>query len=239
VGFKKGFRFICIVFILVGVAGCGYRQEKRAVERGKRILSQGDREIDDLVSVRGKLRRIIDLKIQAVDLLEDFNRLLGRKYLEAGSYHLAEEALLEAAYLKPGNPFIKKDLGECYYLLGQSVLEKTEQLKYFNFSKEYYQRALEINPELTEARYGFGLLLFFGLNDVLGAIEQMQMVLEYDENDVDAHFALGRFYYEIGELGKSLGEYIKITRILPGSSPRRKKAEENIIKINGELGVNG
>jgi tetratricopeptide (TPR) repeat protein len=239
VGFNKGFIFICIVLILFGLAGCGYRQERRAVERGKRILSQSDKEIDDLVSVRGKLRRIIDLKIQAVDLLEDLNRLLGRKYLEVGSYHLAEEVLLEAEYLKPHNPFIKKDLGECYYFLGISALEKTEQLDYFALSREYYQKALEINPELTEARYGFGLLLFFGLNDVFGAIEQMQMVLKYDENNVDAHFALGRFYYEIGELGKSLGEYIKITRILPGSSPRRKKAEENIIKINRELGVSG
>jgi hypothetical protein len=52
---------------------------------------------------------------------------------------------------------------------------------------------------------------------------------------VDARFALGRYYYELEEYSKALGEYIEITNILPKSSPRRAKAEENIMQINREM----
>jgi cytochrome c-type biogenesis protein CcmH/NrfG len=64
-------------------------------------------------------------------------------------------------------------------------------------------------------------------------------VLSYDPENVEAHFALGRFYYEIGDTGRALGEYLSLTRLLPRSSPKLKKVEENILKINRETGVNG
>jgi cytochrome c-type biogenesis protein CcmH/NrfG len=65
----------------------------------------------------------------------------------------------------------------------------------------------------------------------------MKRILENEPDNVEAHFALGRFYYERNEYGKSLGEYIALTRILPQGSERRKKAEQNILRINSELGI--
>ena len=62
-------------------------------------------------------------------------------------------------------------------------------------------------------------------------------MLDYDPKNIDAHFALGRFYYETGELGKALNEYLTLTRLLPRSSPKREKVEENILKINRETGI--
>ncbi|MGQ9616340.1 MAG: hypothetical protein ACUVWJ_08045 [Spirochaetota bacterium] len=225
------------VFILISFlySGCGYQEERRMVQRSKKVLAQERKSVDELVHIRGELRRIIELKLQSVKLLEDVNRLLGEKYMELGSYNLAEDVLLEAEFLLPHNAFIKKDLGQCYYFLGLSALDKNEQFNYFSKSKAYYSKALEIDPELIEARYGLGLLLFFGYNDVFSAIDEMKGIIEYDPEHVDAHFALGRFYYEIGEFGKALGEYIEITKLLPRGSDRRKKAEENIMKINREM----
>jgi cytochrome c-type biogenesis protein CcmH/NrfG len=224
---------------MIGITGCGHYDERRALARGKKILASDERGTEELASVRRGLRAIIDLKIKAVHQLEDVDRVLGRKYLEAGSYNLAREVLEEAEYLKPYSAFIKKDLGECYYFLGASALSREEQTSSFQKSYEYYTKALEIRSDLAEARYGLSLLLFFGFNDVPGAIEQMKYVLEQDERNVDARFALGRFYYDIGEYSKSLGEYMAITTILPKTSPRRQKAEDNIIKINRELNTSG
>jgi tetratricopeptide (TPR) repeat protein len=220
------------------IAGCGGAGDKRTIKKGRKELGQQQKDTEELAKVRGELKRIVERKVQAVNLLESIDRVLGRKYLELGSYNLAEEALLEAEFLKPHSPFIKKDLGECYYFLGLSALDYDEKKGNFTKSRSYFEKTLEINPELVEARYGLGLLLFFGFTDTQGAIEEMQEVLEIENNHVGARFALGRFYYENGELNKSLGEYITLTRILPGSSPKKKKAEDNIIRITRELGNN-
>jgi tetratricopeptide (TPR) repeat protein len=231
--------FICILLLPGFLIGCGYGDGKRDIRKARDVLTQEEQSIEELTEVRGRLKRIIDLKVSAVNQLEDVDRVLGRKYLIAGSYNLARDVLEEAEYLKPYSAFIKKDLGECYYFLGASSIEDEERRRLFEQSRQYYLRALDIRSDLTEARYGLSLLLYFGFNDVDGAIEQMKQVLEQDERNIDARFALGRYYYEIGEYSKALGEYLEITRILPKSSPRRIKAEDNIIRINRELETSG
>ena len=156
--------------------------------------------------------------------------------MEIGSYNLARDVLTEAEFLKPNNSYIKKDLGECYYFLALSSVDAEAKDKNFSIARKYYESSLTLSPDLIEARYGLGLVLFFGFNDVSGAIREMQQILAYEPDNVEAHFALGRFYYESDELGKSLGEYITLTRILPRGSNKLKKVEENIIKINREMG---
>ncbi len=235
--FKSGF-FIYLLFLFFFIAGCGGNGDKRTIIKSRKELGRQKKDTEELIKVRGELKRIVERKVHAVKLLESIDRVLGRKYLELGSYNLAEEALLEAEFLKPHSPFIKKDLGECYYFLGLSALNYDEKKGYFSKSRSYFKKTLELDPELAEARYGLGLLLFFGFSDTRGAIQEMLEVLEREKNHVGARFALGRFYYENGELNKSLGEYITLTRILPGSSPKKKKAQDNIIRITRELGNN-
>ena len=217
--------------------GCGYYGERRAIHKGKKMLSQKEKKVEELEELRGSLKRIVDMKLQSASLLESVNRLLGRKYMESGNYHLAEEVLLEAEYLLPHNGFIKKDIGECYYFLGISTVEPEKKARYFDDSRSYYTKALDLEPDLLEAKYGLGILLFFGYENVFDAIDIMKEILEEEPGHVEAHFALGRFYYEIDELGKALGEYIELTKILQKGSSKRKKADENILKINRELGA--
>lgn len=232
--FKVSF-VLCIALVMIGLAGCGNLKEKRILSESRKVLSDPDREIEELESIKPGLRRIIDMKLQAVNQLEAANRALGRRYLVAGSYNLALEALEEAEFLQPYSAFIKKDLGECYYFLGASALDQLVRDDNFEKSRTYYEKALEIDPELLEARYGFSLVLYYGFDDVRGAIEQMKVVVERDPENVEARFALGRYYYELGEYSKALGEYIEITNLLPRSSPKREKAEMNIMQINREM----
>jgi tetratricopeptide (TPR) repeat protein len=235
VSFKiRTFPLSLLVFIIL-LEGCGGMRERWTIYKSKRYLARETVDMQELEDVRGNLRKIIEVKIKAVDMLEATNRLLGRKYMESGSYHLAREVLEEAEYLKPKSAFIKKDLGECYYFLGASALEIGDRESYYSKSKKYFQKALDIMPGLIEARYGLGLLLFFGYGDTDAAIIEMKLILEFNPNNVDAHFALGRFYYEADEFGKSLGEYITLTRILPKGSQKKAKAEGNILIINREL----
>ena len=220
---------------MIGLTGCGYIKERRILSESSKVLSDPDRNVEELDSIRPGLRRIIDMKLQAVNQLEVVNRVLGRRYLVAGSYNLAREALEEAEFLQPYSAFIKKDLGECHYFLGASAPDQEDRDENFKKSQAYYKKALEIDPELLEARYGFSLVLYYGFDDVQGAIDQMKVVAEQDPENVEARFALGRYYYELGEYSKALGEYIEITNILPKSSPKREKAEANIMKINREM----
>jgi len=228
---------ITLLFILlITLTGCSGIRDKRVIWKTKRALGKREKNPQELVELRGKLKRIIDTKVRAVELLESVNRALGERYMAIGSYNLAKEVLLEAEYLKPDNAYIKKDLGLCFYFLGQAEKDINKKDQYYTEARDYFESALQLNPELKDARFGLGLLLFFGFNDPYGAIEQMKIILMDDPEHIEAHFALGRFYYETGELGKALNEYITLTRILPSNSPRKSKAEENIIKINRELG---
>ena len=234
--FRKWYTLFCLALSIM-MAGCGYYEANRAVARGKRVIAQREKDVEDLKQVRRELRKVIDMKIKAVQYLESTLRLLGTKYMELGSYRLAEDALVEAEYLQPYNAFIKKDLGECYYFLALSAVDTEERQAWRERSRVYYRKALDIKPDLLEARYGYGLLLAFGYDDWTGAIEEIKFMLDYDPKNIDAHFALGRFYYEIGDLGKSLNEYLTLTRLLPRSSPKLEKVEENILRINRETGI--
>jgi len=238
VSFRRMLFLFGMLFILFNVAGCGGFSDRRTIWKSKRALAARKKDLEELREIRGRLRRIIEMKIQAVQLLESTNRVLASKYIELGSYNLAREVLEEAEYLNPHSAFLKKDLGECYYFLGRSSIERGDKEENFTLSRRYFEASLDLEPDLIEARYGLGLLLFFGYGDVYGAIEEMKRILEYEPDNVEAHFALGRFYYELDELGKSLGEYITLTRILPKGSPKHKKAEENIIKISRERSSN-
>lgn len=234
--FRKWCVLLCTLISII-VAGCGYYKENRAVSRGKKVLAQKEKDVEDLESVRGELRKVVDMKLKAAQYLESTLRLLGTKYMEIGSYSLAEDALVEAEFLQPYSAFIKKDLGECYYFLAITTVEKEEREYWLERSRVYYKKALDIKPDLLEAMYGYGFLLAFGYEEWASAIEQIKLMLDYDPKNIDAHFALGRFYYETGDLGKALNEYLTLTRLLPRSSPKREKVEENILRINRETGI--
>ncbi len=229
------FKLIVLLIIISLFSGCGYISQKRDLRDAKKVIAEKKKNEEDLKRVRGKLKRIIDYKIRAVNMLETVDRVLGRRYMEIGSYLLALDPLKEAEELKPHNAYIKKDIGECYYFLAISEVDDVKKQKYLELSRRYLNKSLNIDPGLVEARYVLSLLLFFGYNDVDGAIKEAKIILNQQPDNVDAHFALGRFYYEKGELGKALNEYIILTKILPKSSPRRKKAEENLERINREM----
>jgi len=216
------------------VAGCSPLRDQRAIFDSKQALGRRKKNVEELVEVRGRLRKIIETKLKAAQLLESTDRVLGRKFMEMGNYALAEEVLREAETLKPTNPYIKMDLGECWYFLGISTVEQEKRPGHFARSKRYFLMALDLKPDLYEARYGYGLLLFFAYGDTPGAIKEMSKLIEERPGFGDAHFALGRFYYESGELEKALGEYLTLTRILSKNSAEKKKAEENIERINRE-----
>lgn len=234
--FRKWCVLVCILISIIA-AGCGYYKENRAVARGKKVLAQREKNVEDLESVRRELRKVVDTKLKAGQYLESALRLLGTKYMEIGSYGLAEEALVEAEFLQPYSAFIKKDLGECCYFLAISTVEKDERDYWLERSRVYYKKALDIKPDLLAAIYGYGILLAFGYEEWASAIEQIKLMLDYDPENIDAHFALGRFYYETGDLGRALNEYLTLTRVLPRSSPKREKVEENILRINQETGI--
>ncbi|MFW6181929.1 MAG: tetratricopeptide repeat protein [Spirochaetota bacterium] len=222
---------------VLGAGSCGLHEERAAVSGARRVLGREKKSTEELEKVRGRLRRVVELKVEAASLMREVNRLLGRKYLEMESYNLAEEALLEAEHLAPASPYIKKDLGECYYYLATAAMEEDRRERCLELSLGYFHKAVELKPDYVEARYGLGLVLFFGYQDVGGAVDQMKRVVDAEPDNVDARFALGRFFYEQGELGKALNEYLEITRILPRSSSRRARVEENILQINRELGT--
>ena len=84
-------------------------------------------------------------------------------YLRAGNIEVLEDKLMMAIEKDPENPSLYSTLGNVYDNLYQNAASEGKQEQasaYFNSAKEYYERAIEMKPEYTDAIYSIGALYY-------------------------------------------------------------------------------
>ncbi|MCB0688093.1 MAG: hypothetical protein KDC53_16260 [Saprospiraceae bacterium] len=84
-------------------------------------------------------------------------------YLKLEKIEILEEKLKFAIEKEPENPSLYSTLGNVYDKLYQTNYKegKTEEAdKYFNLSKKYYEDAIKIKPDYTDAIYSVGALYY-------------------------------------------------------------------------------
>ncbi len=85
---------------------------------------------------------------------------------------------------------------------------------------------------------------FYGLGDKENGLKKMKVVADSDERNINARFALGRMYYESGNMPSALSVYEAIysyAQNMPSSSTRDdyiKNAKANIDQITSAYGNN-
>ena len=116
--------------------------------------------------------------------------------------------------IKPFTEFVEKVSQADYYL--------TEGNKYFfggdyNQAIEYYQKVLQLNPNLAEAYYNLGLA-YGSLGQYQKAIEYFQKSIQLDPNLAEAYYFLGNAYVRLGQYQQAIEYYQKSLQLNPNDA---------------------
>ena len=136
-----------------------------------------------------------------------------------------------------------------YLLLGSAYRAKDE----VNKAMESYQRAVEINPNLSDAYVGLAATYWIS-GKVDDAIKYFKKAIEINPKDVAAHFNLGLLYENIEQIDEAIALYEKTIGIDPhftdvyvtlgdlysekGEKDKAIKTYERVIELDpeGDLG---
>jgi tetratricopeptide (TPR) repeat protein len=180
-------------------------------------------ELEELVEQYGDIvGQQIDAGIRQADAL----KLLGQEYLRQQLFGPGYDTLQEAIRFQPENHVLHYLAGAAAGVIGKSQADLRERERYLRLSERSYLRAIELEPEYTDALYGLGVLYAFELNEPLAAIRQLDKLLERNDQHIPALFVIARSYVAIGSLDDAVSAYDRIIEVSP-SSDERERAERN------------
>lgn len=161
---------------------------------------------------------------------------LGGKYNERGAWDPAIDALQKALGYGRNNPLVHYQLAIAYANRGSQIGNKDDIDK----AQIHYEKALQMDPNFIEAKYGLAIILFYEKENRTKAVQLMEEIAKQKPTFYRARFALGRFYYENKDLNKSLSVYQDLyTDLEKVDSPQAKEykqaCKENIQRITAEL----
>jgi tetratricopeptide (TPR) repeat protein len=231
---------ILAVFALAALAisSCGpskeqlKRQEEAERELGKQYYVAGD--------YTSALRHLLEAeKFYADDhILQNY---LGQTYLRKGSYELSIKHFEKALALKPDYAVARNNLGAVYVKMKEwdkaievlneltgDLLYATPHYPQFNLGRAYYgkkqyrlaeehfKRALEMEPEYSQALLWLGLTyLATGRNDE--AVAALSSAVEISPNFAQAQYDLGRAYLKLRNYRKAKEAFGKAAVLSPDS----------------------
>ena len=200
----------------------------------KQVRVQGIEALEREVEINEK--KFWD-KMQSMEQVGESYKKLGIKYAEMKSWTPAIDTLTKAIEHGQSGAYVHYWLGIAYANRGNELKNKSDIDK----AEASYKRALERIPSLTNAEYGLALLYFYPKDDRAKGIQMMNDIVRKKPDYYDAHFALGRFYYETGDKRKSLSVYQNLYSLLdarresPQALELKKKCSENITQLMLEL----
>jgi len=171
-------------------------------------------ERQDLNKMQTMLSRAIEEAETATDLQPNFaanwinkgvvyREIIG---LAGEAVELSIRSLERAVVLESANPVIYTELGKLYL-----VLENEQR------AREYFQKALEKKPDYAEAIIQEALLL--EKEDILEeAIIKLENLIARDSWNIEAHFQLGRLYYNAGRIDEAVELFETVTFWIPQHS---------------------
>lgn len=103
------------------------------------------------------------------------------------------------------------------YILAMQVANNLGEIGTVDQAIEESRLALEMNPDLLEARWARGYVLEITSN-YEEAIQQLQAAVEIDDTIADLHLALGRNYLAVEEYDQAVFEFTKAYALNPTDS---------------------
>ena len=100
-------------------------------------------------------------------------------------------------------------------------------------AQDYYQKVLELDPNVVEAHYNLGVI-FQGLGEHQKAKDCYEKAIAIDPNYVDAQYNLGVLFRNLGEHQKAKEYFEKIIKINPNYANAHNQLLKSLFKLNNQ-----
>ncbi|MBU1078068.1 MAG: hypothetical protein KKH98_12295 [Spirochaetes bacterium] len=220
---------LVVLFLLVSCDSSITRRFKQA----KRLSKTGNMEKWE-EAIR-EFDEIIKIQVNAREYQALIYRKLGKRHMEMEHWNDSLENYKKAAEILPNEGYLHYRIGVCYSQLSRSEKDEEKKMSLIQEAEKEYHLAISLNDKLIDPYYGLGIINFYVYKNYNKGMEYMAEVLRRDSKNIDAHFALARFYYEIGESRHSLEFYKALLSLVPENDQRYPQVNENIQRIQAEL----
>ncbi len=229
-------RLTFLILILVPLSNCSdFTCGDVFTPKSVRVVRDDD--IDRLKRKAEDYEKGVKNRIQSAEKAGNVYQMLGEKYLERKLWDLSIESFEKAIGYGRNTPGIHNSIAVAYANRAKALNNLSDVSK----AEHHYRRAMEIQPDYLEARYGLGVFLFYIKGDREGGLKEMETVVRKNRNYYRARFALARFHYEMNHPERALAIYEDLhtdLQGLPESSDVRelqKSCKENIERLMTEL----
>lgn len=182
------------------------KQQAEAVDLKTFVDAQISTMPDTLKKVFAQLEKNI-ADTNGINKLVDFLRE-ARLVMPATYYYEKKAALINTAqsWLAAGNRY--------FYAVGYVRDKKQTEALYQNASR-CFEKALEKNPNFTEAKIQLASVYVEGSSDPMKGITLLKELEKVDSTNVQVQMVLGGFAVKSGQLDKAEARYLKILKMKP------------------------
>jgi DNA-binding winged helix-turn-helix (wHTH) protein/tetratricopeptide (TPR) repeat protein len=132
------------------------------------------------------------------------------------SLHQAVDAFNQAIARDPNYSDAYVGLADCYNLLREFSAMPGNEAYFKAFAAA--KKAVELDPQSSEAHTSLAFVTFFGMWDAAGAEKEFRRAIELDQNNAKAHHWYATFLHALNRHDQALSE-IEIARKLTPDSP--------------------
>ena len=228
---------ITVISISLCISGCGDDSWISDLFTLKSVKTVRDENIEQLKKKASKYEKQLNEKLRSADSLSIVHQKLGEKYLDGKAWTSAIESFKKSIGYGRDTSFVHYSLAIAYANRGKGLASKADTEK----AEHHYKRALEISPNNYDASYGLGILLFYSKQEREEGVRIMESLAQRKKVFYRARFALGRFYYELKKINKSLSIYENIHSDLERQTDSsevkkyKKECRKNIERLMLEL----
>ncbi|MGI8618288.1 MAG: protein kinase domain-containing protein [Gemmatimonadaceae bacterium] len=200
-----------------------------SVESGYHLWSETyDRQLEDVFEIQDEISRAIVEALKLRLSSEDGQLVVPAKNLEAYNlylkarffYHRFSEGSLRKSLdfyqrvllLEPGYARAYAGMADCWCRLADDWVAPDDA---YPRAKTASTRALEHDPELSDAFASLGKVLGWYEWDFSGAEKQLRRSVSLNPNYAEAHWALGSILPAVGQLGEGISELRKALTLDP------------------------
>jgi len=236
----KKILFVLLVISVFTFFGCGESSIPEAVKNlfipgaVKKVRSSDLEKMQKEADESAKRYRA---QLESAEKVRTNYEKLGRRYADNGNWTPAIDCLTKAL----GYGSVSADT---HYVLGASYANRAKETGNKNdmdMAESHYTKSMTKNPELVSAQYGLGLLVFYLKKDYPRGIQIMKELTVRKPDFFEGRFALGRLYYENGEVARALSVYEDLYSALQSrkdsnvTQEMRDNCKANITRIMNEL----
>jgi tetratricopeptide (TPR) repeat protein len=161
---------------------------------------------------------------------QDLNTLLKEAQQFEASFKEAEalQKYLEVLKVQPNNLTALTKASELYSIVGKQQTAKDKQKEYYKNGRAYAQKALQVNPNSTDANMVMSLAMgrmaqIASGDDKIKAVKDIkryaERAIQLDGTNFKAYHVLGRWHYEVSDLNGVEKWLVKVTyEALPPAS---------------------